>query len=100
MARQPYRWKSRCRNKRPADYLKVIASLVPKDLNLNVDVVTRLADMRPEELAAMRRVLSEQLARAEGRVIEHEPAESVPTPEPQPVALDAAQVEPTAAPTP
>ena len=45
---------ARCAQKRPDAYLKVIAGILPRDLNVNVSVVQRIAAMSPEEIAALR----------------------------------------------
>jgi len=48
----------RVREEKPADYMKVIASILPKDLNLNLNPAGELTD---EELRDRIRTLSEQL---------------------------------------
>lgn len=42
---------ARCRHKRPDAYLKVFASLMPRDVNIQVDIIQRLAQLTPEERA-------------------------------------------------
>jgi hypothetical protein len=49
----------RVRQERPADYIKVVASLLPKDLNLNV---TKLDDLTDEQLLERLRSLTKQAA--------------------------------------
>jgi hypothetical protein len=44
---------------RPADYLKIVASLLPKDVNLNVNNLDSLTD---EQLLARLRLLTQQAA--------------------------------------
>jgi len=58
---------SRCRNKRPDVYLKVVASLIPKDQHLQVDIIQRLAALPPAQLDAMRNQVQQRIAALEGR---------------------------------
>ncbi len=48
----------RVRNERPAVYLKVVASLLPKDLNVNIDPLDELTD---EQLIERIRQLNEEI---------------------------------------
>ncbi len=48
----------RVRDERPADYLKVVASLLPKDLNVNIDPLDELTD---EQLIERIRQLNEEI---------------------------------------
>jgi hypothetical protein len=59
----------RVRIEKPEAYLKVIASLLPKDLNLNVTKYDHLTD---EQLIMRLRVLTEQAAPLIGRLIHHD----------------------------
>ena len=63
----------RVRIEKPEAYLKVIASLLPKDLNLNVSKCDHLTD---EQLIVRLRVLTEQAAPLIGRLIHHDAAAS------------------------
>ncbi len=49
----------RVRQEKPADYLKVVVSLLPKDVNLNVRPLDELTD---EQLLMRLRVLTKQAA--------------------------------------
>jgi hypothetical protein len=72
----------RVRIEKPGAYLKVIASLLPKDLNLNV---TKYDDLTDEQLIVRLKILTEQAASTLGRLIDHDPADdddsAVPAPE-------------------
>jgi hypothetical protein len=57
----------RVRIEKPEAYLKVIASLLPKDLNLNVSKYDHLTD---EQLISRLRVLSKQAAPLIGRLVD------------------------------
>ena len=59
----------RVRIERPDAYLRVISSLLPKDLNLNV---TKYDDLTDEQLIMRLRVLTEQAAPLIGRLIHHD----------------------------
>jgi hypothetical protein len=61
----------RVRSEKPEAYLKVIASLLPKDLNLNVSKYDHLTD---EQLIVRLRMLTEQAAPILGRLLDHDPA--------------------------
>jgi hypothetical protein len=63
----------RVRIEKPEAYLKVIASLLPKDLNLNVSKYDHLTD---EQLIVRLRMLTEQAATILGRLLDHDPAEN------------------------
>src|SRR6187397_293268 len=63
----------RVRIEKPESYIKVIASLLPKDLNLNVTKYDHLSD---EQLIMRLRVLTEQAAPLIGRLIHHDAAAS------------------------
>jgi hypothetical protein len=63
----------RVRIEKPEAYIKVIASLLPKDLNLNVSKYDHLSD---EQLIVRLRVLTEQAAPLIGRLIHHDAAAS------------------------
>jgi hypothetical protein len=66
----------RVRMEKPEAYLKVIASLLPKDLNLNVSKYDHLTD---EQLIVRLRILTEQVAPILGRLLDHDPAENIQT---------------------
>jgi hypothetical protein len=63
----------RVRIEKPEAYIKVIASLLPKDLNLNVSKYDHLTD---EQLIVRLRMLTEQAAPFLGRLLDHDPAKS------------------------
>jgi hypothetical protein len=63
----------RVRIEKPEAYLKVIASLLPKDLNLNVSKYDHLTD---EQLIMRLRVLTEQAAPLVGRIIDHDQSDA------------------------
>ena len=63
----------RVRIEKPEAYLKVIASLLPKDLHLNVSKYDHLTD---EQLIVRLRMLTEQAAPLIGRLIDHNPEPS------------------------
>jgi hypothetical protein len=63
----------RVRIEKPEAYLKVIASLLPKDLNLNVSKYDHLTD---EQLIVRLRMLTEQAAPILGRLLDHDPPEN------------------------
>jgi hypothetical protein len=63
----------RVRIEKPEAYLKVIASLLPKDLNLNVSKCDHLTD---EQLIVRLRMVTEQAAPILGRMLDHDPAEN------------------------
>jgi hypothetical protein len=63
----------RVRIEKPEAYLKVIASLLPRDLNLNVSKYDHLSD---EQLIMRLRILTEQAAPIFGRLLDHNPAEN------------------------
>jgi hypothetical protein len=63
----------RVRIEKPEAYLKVIASLLPRDLNLNVSKYDHLSD---EQLIMRLRILTEQAAPILGRLVDHDPAEN------------------------
>ena len=63
----------RVRIEKPEAYLKVIASLVPKDLNLNVSKYDHLTD---EQLIVRLRMLTEQASPILGRLLDHDLAKN------------------------
>ena len=63
----------RVRVEKPEAYIKVVASLLPRDLNLNVSKCDHLTD---EQLIVRLRMLTEQAAPILGRMLNHDPAEN------------------------
>ena len=66
----------RVRIEKPEAYLKVIASLLPKDLNLNV---SKYDDLTDEQLIMRLRILTEQAAPLIGRLIDQDQGDDVET---------------------
>jgi hypothetical protein len=66
----------RVRIEKPEAYIKVVASLLPKDFNLNV---TKYDDLTDEQLIMRLRVLTEQAAPLIGRLIDQDQGEDVET---------------------
>jgi hypothetical protein len=64
----------RVRIERPDAYLKIIASLLPRDLNLNVSKYDHLSD---EQLIMRLRILTEEAAPIFGRLLDQNPAEMI-----------------------